>query len=267
MISFHFAWFASALALVALTGWWGSRAAGTPFAILIDERGRYSLNQLQLVIWTVLIGSTLLGTLASRYSMGFADHQSASVEVERLNGEINELDLRRTEIDDQISQADPQSKNFAALKKSQQEILAQIDAAKSLLGRLSVNPFNIPGTLLGLMGIVATSVASAGAVKSNKNVQRREMIRGQKSRGFAASVKADDTPRPLQVITEEEGGQEQDLISVPKFQNLIFTLAIVIAYVVVTYQTSDYPKFDQSIVTLIGISHAGYVAGKIPDKN
>jgi len=68
------------------------------------------------------------------------------------------------------------------------------------------------------------------------------MIRGQKSRGFVASVKADDTPHPLQVVMEEEGIHEKDLISVPMFQDLIFTLAIVIAYLVVTYQTCTTPS-------------------------
>ena len=266
MVSFQIAWFMAAIALILLAGWLGSRIANSPFAILIDERGRYSLSHLQAVIWTILIGSTLLGTLASRYSMGFLDATSATAEMDRLGDQVVKLTTQIAEVQREISQALSESKEVAALRERQREMVAQRDASKARLSQLQVNPFGIPGTLLALLGIVATSVTSASTVKNNKNLHRPAMIRGEKSRGYAGALQADVTARPLQIVTEEEGSLDHESISVPKFQNLIFTLAIVIAYIVVTFQTGDYPVFDQAIVTLIGISHAGYVVGKIPDK-
>lgn len=212
MNCFYESWLFSMIFLVLLSIGIGHRAKfkslgdkSALWGILIDARERYSLNRLQLVMWTILILSTFLGLLFSN--------------------------------------------------------LANPDVA-----------LQIPPELLGLIGISVGSATVAGAVKDNKNNTRREEIAGAPAAGFGASIssavapKIGDKPRFAQVFLEEEGEQGNRVVSVTKFQNFIITLASGLIYIVLTVKASNYPSFDQQVLWLIGISHAGYVGGKVPDK-
>ncbi len=72
-------------------------------------------------------------------------------------------------------------------------------------------------------------------------------------------------PRPAQLFLEEEGREADQVVSITKFQNFVFTLVVAFAYVVLTIKAQDYPVLPQQVLWLIGISHAGYVAGKVPN--
>jgi len=218
MWGFRLTWALCAAALLALAAWAGSRAkfksipSGTLCGILIDERERYSLNRLQLVVWTMLILSTFLGMLFYALAAGLP-------------------------IDD-------------ALK--------------------------ITTELLGLLGISASTAVVAGAVKDGKNVRRPWAIiggTGWKERvephrpNWATDPLPTSTPRFVQVFLEEEGtGGGTEVVSITKFQNFIFTIALAVIYVVLTCKAMGYPAFDEQVLWLVGISHAGYIGGKIPDK-
>jgi hypothetical protein len=64
------------------------------------------------------------------------------------------------------------------------------------------------------------------------------------------------------------------VIDVAKFQNFCFTLVVVTAFIVLTCTTNagkpvgelTIPAFSGTLLTLLGISHGGYLAGKLPDK-
>jgi len=66
------------------------------------------------------------------------------------------------------------------------------------------------------------------------------------------------------------------VIDVAKFQNFWITLILVVAYVAQTIKAfndvtspgdiSALPGFAGTFVTLLGISHAGYIAGKLPNR-
>jgi hypothetical protein len=180
-------------------------AARKPYAILIDDRERFSLNRLQLVLWTVLILSTFLGLLF-------------------------------TNLDDP-SQA-----------------------------------MAIPTELLGLLGISLGTGVIAGAVKAGKDTLRSEKIGGgptfaaRRPAGLAAAVALED-PHFGQIVLEEEGAGANKVISVTKFQNLLFTLALAVVYVTLAWKANGYPTFDEQAVWLIGVSHATYVGGKVPNKS
>ena len=116
----------------------------------------------------------------------------------------------------------------------------------------------IPETLLGLMGISVSSAVFGGAVKANKDVSAAKILKSNKS---------DNKRRFLQVLLEEEGSNA-GLVSVTNFQNFVFTFVLWILYVVL-FANSDpkaLPKFPTEALWLIGISHAGYVTWKIPQK-
>lgn len=211
MKSFYISWFVSVIVLLIVIIWAGRQTRlGTHskrmsyIGILIDERERFSLNRLQLVMWTVLILSTLLGMLFSN-----------------------------------------------------------LDSAKDAL--------DIPGYLLGLLGISAASAVVSGAVKDSKNATVSENITGGES--FMKKVPGKSTvdpqiPRFSQVFLEEEGAHAQgQIVSITKFQNFIFTLVLGIIYIVLTVKAGEYPVFHEKTLWLLGISHSTYIAGKIPNKS
>ncbi len=64
------------------------------------------------------------------------------------------------------------------------------------------------------------------------------------------------------------------MIDITKFQNFVITIVLVVAYVALAIQTivdadtaaavAALPGFSGTFLTLLGISHAGYVLGNLP---
>lgn len=131
-------------------------------------------------------------------------------------------------------------------------------------------PLNItiPSELLILMGISVGSTVTSEAIKAEKDKKKGlEIARVTNGRGAKFS----------QVYLAEEGEAGKDeAIDITKFQNFLLTLIVLIAYVAATIvyingkstisELNALPGLSSTILTLIGISHAGYIAGKLPDK-
>jgi hypothetical protein len=207
-------WGIAALVLLVAAGWIGTipdRTKGNLLGILVDGRGRMSLSQFQLVLWTIVVLSLLMGVFFARLFGGVSQPQN----------------------------------------------------------------FTIPNELLIVMGISVGSTASAAAVKAGKD------FRASASAGTGTGVKlivarnasGAPTPKFSQLFLTEEGSVEY--VDITRFQNFWLTLILIVAYVAwaVAYlatktpaKLTALPGFDSSMVTLLGISHAGYLAGKLPDK-
>jgi hypothetical protein len=197
------AWAISAAVLVVAAIALGAAVGRGYLGILIDQRGRYSLTHLQIVLWTLVVISLISGVFWARL----------------------------------------------------------FDDAKTALD------FGIPGELLGVLGISVGSTVAATVVKSEKDRSRAESI-----------AATNETKRPSfkQVFTVEEGEFADRAIDVTKFQNFWFTLILITAYVGLCIgqfndlndigELTSLPGFDPNFVTLLGISHAGYIAGKLPDR-
>lgn len=200
MSTFLMWWLLSAIALLFLAGWIGTQTGRGILGALIDGRGRYSLTHFQIVLWTIVILSSLIGVLVSN----------------------------------------------------------MFDPSKIVLS----------SQLLGLMGISAGSAVLSTGVKGAKdasgataNVARAgsfQLSDGSTTKTIAA--------RFSQIWLEEEGDQADATVSITKFQNFIFTLVILVVYVSIAVKTKDLPELPENVVWLIGISHVGYVGGKVPDK-
>lgn len=206
MGSFHFCWAASLLVLLLLAGWtgWATRKSGV--GILIDTRGRYSLNHLQIVMWTLLILSAIMGVFLARL----------------FGAETNLL------------------------------------------------AFKIPQQLLTLMGISVGSATIAGAAKSAKDVPGS----GARVARAGTFTMSDGSTRPIspgfaQVFQEEQGDQADKVVDVTKFQNFVLTLLAGVAFIAWTWNQTTLeglPEPSKQILWLLGISHAGYIGGKLPTK-
>jgi hypothetical protein len=153
-----------------------------------------------------------------------------------------------------------------------QTVLWTLVILSSLIGVLVANGFDaascgISSQLLGLMGISAGSAVFASGVKGAKNAPA--------SRANVASAgqftQSDGTTRQIvarfsQIWLEEEGDLADQVVSITKFQNFVFTLVILCFYITLAIQKGGLPTLPENVVWLIGISHAGYVGGKIPNK-
>jgi hypothetical protein len=200
----YLAWAISAGVLLAAAIVLGVAVGRGYLGILIDSRGRYSLTQLQIVLWTFVVISLIAGVFTARL----------------------------------------------------------VDDPKTALD------FGIPGELLGVLGISVGSTVAATVVKTQKDASRAGQI---------AAVDKTVKPSFKQVFTLEEGEFADRAIDVTKFQNFWFTLILIAAYVGLCIgrfsdldsvsDITSLPGFDSAFVALLGISHAGYIAGKLPDRD
>ncbi len=199
-----FVWWAISAIVLALSAVFLGGVIGRGYiGILIDNRGRYSLTQLQLVVWIIIILSLISGVFFSR-----------------------------------------------------------------LLGGLSKDAlmFSIPDELLIVIGVSVSSTVAATVVKAQKNASIPDRI---------AASGANDRPRFSQIFLLEEGILADQVIDISKFQNFWITAILAVSYVALaiaaikTAGTVDHvnalPGFSGNFVTLLAISHAGYIAGKLPN--
>lgn len=114
------------------------------------------------------------------------------------------------------------------------------------VGNAILNP-----TVLVLLGIstgslsTATIVQVAKAGSKNRNQLKSEIPGG--SQGFWKDILSDDKGK----------------FSLVRLQNFLFTLTYVIIFVISFFEDNmDYPDFDTTSFTLMGISTGGFVAGK-----
>jgi hypothetical protein len=195
-------WAASAGIIMLLLGWLGSKVRRGAFGALIDSRGRYSLTQLQLVLWSVVVLSLVVGIFFGRVLAGASDP---------LN-------------------------------------------------------FTIPPAVLGLLGISVGSSVTSTVIKSGKDTAHPDAVAASDDR---------DPPFFWQVFTVEEGPLADSIIDVAKFQNFVVTGVLVVAYVALTVsylhglpgpdKITGLPTLPTAFLTLLGISHAGYLTGKLPN--
>jgi len=125
--------------------------------------------------------------------------------------------------------------------------------------------------LLGLMGISAGSGVLATAVKAVKDASGSARIARVGPKGLTLSpgstpATRDITAQLSQLWLLEEGDNADKVIDIAKFQNFVFTVIAVVFYVTLACKQGKVPELPDNVIWLIGISHAGYVTGKAPDK-
>lgn len=130
--------------------------------------------------------------------------------------------------------------------------------------------FGIPNDVLGLMGIAVGSAVATTITKSAKDNDPEASTR--------IAVPAEgEKPKLSQIFLLEEGALADEVIDITKFQNLVLTVILVVAYTAVaidailpttpTAPLTALPGLAPQFLTLLGISHAGYVLGKLPKQS
>jgi hypothetical protein len=123
--------------------------------------------------------------------------------------------------------------------------------------------FTIPDQILGLLGISVGSAVAGTTIKSTKDASPSAKV-----------IAAPDPPHFMQIFMAEEGALADKVVDVTKFQNFIITVVLVVAYVALAIdQIHDaktaaavgaLPALKGTFLVLLGISHGGYLAAKIP---
>jgi len=205
--TFHQAWFVLAVALFLFFMLLGVNIAKRPAGILIDSRGRISLSQLQLVLWTHLLISAL----------GAAAYAFATANID------------------------------------------------------------VPEQLWALMGISMGSTAGAVIVNGTKANQDpaasvTQNVAFAMRRGVLAMNAEPKQARWSDLFMGEEL-VNQNYVDLSKVQMFFFTLAVLAAYAGAVWNLTAiagsavaFPPLSTSMVTLLGISHAGYLTIKAAPK-
>ncbi len=189
------AWLVSFAVALAITIWVGRAAKGNVLGILIDGRGRFSLTNLQLTTWTLLILATFAGAFFATF-------------------EVPE----------------------------------------------------IPQTLLMLLGMSAGGAVVSSAVKAGKDLDPKAKVAGAGTHVKSDGSQITISPKLSQVFLEEEGDQADEVVNISKFQHFLFAVVLAVVYVVMTFKESGFPDFPPEVLWLLGISHAGHIGAKVPNK-
>lgn len=137
---------------------------------------------------------------------------------------------------------------------------------------------SIPNELLIMMGIASTSLVGSPAIRTLRRTRASAPPPPEDAEGVAAGIVALRgsevvNRRPNQArFTDMFRGEEGDNHNLPdigKIQNFIITVIVALAYFLelagAFFESSSitaFPALDQSIITLVGISHAGYLTLK-----
>lgn len=230
------AWLSVVVLMVAFVAMLGHGNNGRPAGILIDARQRVSLSRLQITLWTILVLSGLAAAMAYN------------------------LQLKAVVVDNET---------------------VEVTIAQAL-------NIIIPPMLWALMGISTISMVGSPLILTTKKAKPENSAEKQRTKeklaaqGDARDI-ADDTgqlvvntkPRQAQwadIFKGEEVGNAAN-VDIAKVQMFLITLILVAGYFFSLVElfrdavgknilVSGLPKFSEEIVTLLAISHAGYLVHK-----
>ena len=220
--SARWAWLAAMFFIASVMVFVGTRTTGEFFGVLIDDRNVMSLSRFQMVAWTLVVLSGFLTAGMWNLSIGYVEPLSIS-----LPSELWML----MGISTASLVASPLLLNS---KKT-------IDASDSEAKRTF--------TLLQQAGDTLGAVGTNGALVVNRE---------------ASSARFSD------MLTGEETGNAAHA-DLARIQMFFFTLIVLSTYALALWQmfgalddqgVEAFPVLDESVLALIGISHAGYLAAK-----
>jgi hypothetical protein len=133
--------------------------------------------------------------------------------------------------------------------------------------------FSIPSELLIVMGISVGSTVLAVTIKTSKDNSHADSV----AASIVGDANPDNQPGFNQIFSVEEGALAGEAVDITKFQNFVITAILLIAYVALAIHSiksagsagnvTALPGFDTTFVTLLAISHGGYIVGKVPNRS
>lgn len=217
-------WIAALAGMVLCLAAAGQSVTGRWMGVLIDERNVMSLSRFQLLAWMALVLSSLLAVAWVRLFAGLPDALAIDVD----------LGL------------------WVLLGVSTLSLVGSGALLKARAGSAAgAGPLETPQPLLALQGTPVDEVSHLGSLYANRT---------------AAAATWSDLITGEQVVNAAH-------VDVARLQLLVFTLLVLLAYaaefIPFFFSTpahqlgTKFPGLSVSLVALIAISHAGYLAAKV----
>jgi hypothetical protein len=218
--------------LTAFTAIAGHGVVGLWLGVLIDERNKLSLSRLQMVLWTIVVLSGFLAAALWNVSLGAGDSLKISIPKELwLVMGISTTSLVGSPLILSTKTAEPPAKALSSQAMAKRT--EQLDRTKDELER---------------QGVPKETVLAQGKIVVWKwpwDARLSDLFQG-----------------------DEIGAAAQ--LDLGKIQMFFFTLALVFTYGVALSAKffpgdsaiNSFPPLDESMVALLGISHAGFLTNK-----
>ena len=286
-----YTWLIIAILLTAFVLVLGWGITGKLLGVLINEHYRISLSRFQIVLWTILILSAWIAAVTWNLAIGDATPLGIDIppQVWALLG-ISVTSLVGTPIilSAKTKKTPAVEEQVASLRRiGPQENPTVANAAyRNNLAQIASDVRNAPTTATANGAAAAANVAMGAPVGAAPttvadvraqvatNVQEVAANVGIRFKGLAVSRTDPSDAKISDMFTGDEVGTAS-LVDVGKVQMFIFTLIIALAYassigeILVTAikdgvgtEITMFPALDPSMVTLLGISHVGYLGFK-----
>jgi len=224
-------WYVNMLALFLFVLFAGHGVTGRALGFLIDSRNKMSLSQLQIAVWTIVILSTYLAVVLSRVvnpDLGYALAFNVALpkELWMLLG---------------IS------------------LTSMVGSPLILSGKKTTQPD------ANERGRTVASLATMGGRAAPTEQEKQEASFG--------TLMVNEAPQQAQIADLFRGDETGNAahLDISKVQMFLFTVILVIVYIfgleaafdgLISDESAAFPVLDSSMITLLGISHAGYLSYK-----
>ncbi len=216
------AWRITAFLILTLMIIVGHGITGRMFGVLIDERNRMSLSRLQLIVWTILLLSAYLTTVLWNVSRHAVDPLMVSL-------------------------------------------------PKELWWLMGISTASLVGTPL-ILSNKKLKTAEAGEKARTENlltVQKQIAGNEIETQGQVIIFKGPEIASLADLFKGDDTGNAAQ-VDLSKVQMFLFTMVIALSYsaslagmfVSVLRPINQFPPLSESIIALLGISHAGYLSFK-----
>lgn len=222
------AWLASAAGYAGLLAVWGLGSKGTVFGIVIDRRNRMSLSRFQIVLWTLLVLPTITVALFGNVLRAPDVAGIVAFEVEW---------------------------SLVALMGLSVGSFLAAPAALSLKARRDADPAEVN---------IATERLAASGASPKAKVRVEGQVIGRDS--------AEEASLGDLVLGEETGNA--GTLDIARAQMLAITVVVWVVYLATVlrqfgtygpemWQIQGLKPFSDTLLTLILVSHGGYISGKV----
>lgn len=218
------AWACCVLGLMCLCGCIGMEIRGRAGGVLIDERNRYSLSRLQMLAWTTLL-------VASLYTLFIANaiRSDAALEIMKIEVDWN------------------------------------------LVAASGFSVISLLGAPMALSRKADAPSAAGDLEKANAQLMPQQGLSGPVATVGRVVVKGSTADARLADLFRGEDVQNAMLVDLPRLQMLLVSTVVILGYCVtmvihlgaVDPTLHSLPAFSPTVLSLILISHSGYLAGKI----
>ena len=224
-------WYANIVVLFLFVLIAGQGITGRGLGFLIDSRNKMSLSQLQISIWTIVILATYIAVVLSRVVHPDLGYEQAF----------------------------------------------KVALPKELWMLLGISLTSMVGSPLILSGKKTTKPDTNERKKTVASLvtmgSRTKPTEEDDKKASFGTLMVNDNPQQAQIADLFRGDETGNAahLDISKVQMFLFTVILVIVYIfgleaafagLISDENAAFPALDSSMITLLGISHAGYLSYK-----